>query len=218
MHIHSLNLGLGRAYLVESRNGLLLVDAGSSGQEKRVLRLMRKLKRYDLRLIFITHAHLDHYGSAAALRRLTGAPIAVHRLDADAMRRGESPLGDVRGRGVIVKRLLPLIEPLVKLEPTPPDLILEDEWDLAEYGPLATVIHTPGHTYGSCSLLVDGCGAFVGDLVSSSGKPHSQRFYAHDWTLIPKSLERLKALAPEAVYTGHGRRPLTPDELAALET
>jgi glyoxylase-like metal-dependent hydrolase (beta-lactamase superfamily II) len=215
-HIHSLNLGMGRAYLVENKNGLLLVDAGSPGHERRVLRLMRKLKRDDLRLIFITHAHLDHYGSAAALSRLTGAAIAVHRLDADAMRRGETPLGEVRGRGVIVKRLLPLISPLIKLEPTPPDLVLEDEWDLSDYGPPATVIHTPGHTHGSCCLLVEGRAAFAGDLVSTSGQPHSQRFYAHDWAQIPKSLARLRDLAPEVVYPGHGRRPLTLDELKTL--
>ncbi len=218
MHIHSLTLGMARAYLVESKSGLLLVDAGSPGQEGHVLRLMRKLKRVDLRLIFITHAHLDHYGSAAALRRLTGAAIAIQRLDADAMRHGETPLGEARGRGVIIMRLLPLLRPLMRLEPTPPDLILEDEWDLSEYGPQATVIHTPGHTHGSCCLFIEGRYAFAGDLVSNSGKPHYQRYYAHDWAQIPKSLARLKALAPETVYPGHGRRPLTLDELIALNT
>jgi glyoxylase-like metal-dependent hydrolase (beta-lactamase superfamily II) len=214
--IHSLNLGMARAYLVESQDGLLLVDAGSPRQEQRVLRLMHKLRRDDLRLIFITHAHLDHYGSAAALRRLTGAPIAIHRLDANAMRAGETPLGTVRGRGVIMQHLLNMFEPLLGLEPTPPTLILENEWNLAEFGFQATVIHTPGHTPGSCCLLIEGRYAFAGDLISTSGKPHAQRYYAHEWSQIPKSLARLQALAPEKTYPGHGRRPLKREELLAL--
>ena len=164
IRVHSMTLGMARAYLVENQRGLLLVDAGSPGQGGRVQHLMGELGRDDLRLIFITHAHLDHYGSAAALRRATGAPVAIHRQDARAMHSGETPLGAVRGRGVIIKRLLPVLMPLFGLEPTPADLILEDNQDLREFGFPATVIHTPGHTPGSCCLLLEGRYAFAGDL------------------------------------------------------
>ncbi len=216
LQVHRVPVRMARAYLIESRAGLVLVDAGLPGSERAVLRRMRALGRSDLQLIFITHAHLDHYGSAAALRRLTGAPIAVHRADADALARGETPLGTVRGRGWLVGALFTLFEPVLRPEPTPADLLLEDGDDLRAYGLDATVLHTPGHTPGSSCLIVEGRLAFAGDLLLTTGALHSQRLFAADWSLIPRSVARLQALRPEWVYPGHGRGPVSGEALQHL--
>jgi glyoxylase-like metal-dependent hydrolase (beta-lactamase superfamily II) len=106
--VHTLSMGMSLAYLVEGTAGMILVDAGLPGDEAKVLRKMKSLGRDDLRLIFITHAHIDHYGSAAALRTLTGARIAIHRSDAEAMAGGETRLGTARGWGRLVGIFLPL--------------------------------------------------------------------------------------------------------------
>ncbi|MDY6876535.1 MAG: MBL fold metallo-hydrolase [Chloroflexota bacterium] len=202
-------MGIATAYLIESASGLVLVDAGLPHHEQSVLRRMQALGQDDLRLIFITHAHLDHYGSAAALRLFTGAPIAIHRADGDMMARGETHLGSVRGRGRLMWALLRLFGPYLRPEPTPPDLLLDDGDDLRAYGLDAVVLHTPGHTPGSSCLIVEGRVAFVGDLLSTSVRPHVQRSCADDWALIPESLNRLQVLGLEWVYAGHGRRPLS---------
>jgi glyoxylase-like metal-dependent hydrolase (beta-lactamase superfamily II) len=209
---------MGRAYLIEGNAGLVLVDAGLPHFERSVLRRMRALGRNgdDLRLIFVTHAHLDHYGSAAALRRLTGAPVAVHRADGDAMARGETSLGSIRGGGWLMAALLPLSKPVLRLEPTPPDLLLDDGDDLRAYGLDAVVLHTPGHTPGSGCLVIEGRIAFAGDLLSTTSRPLVQRYFADDWPLIPSSLARLQALRPEWIYPGHGRRPLSGAALQRL--
>jgi hydroxyacylglutathione hydrolase len=206
--VHNIPMGMGRAYLIESETALVLVDAGLPYHEQKVLRRMQALGRDDLRLIFITHAHLDHYGSAAALRRLTGAPIAIHRADGDAMARGETRIGSTRSWGRLSWPFFRLFVPLLRPEPTAPDILLDDGDDLRAYGLDAVVHHTPGHTPGSSCLVVAGRLAFVGDLVSTNGRPHVQRYFADDWSLIPGSLVRLQALRPEWVYTGHGRNPL----------
>ena len=49
--IHSLNLVMGHAYLVENEHGMLLIDAGIPGQARRVQKLMRKIGRDDLQMI-----------------------------------------------------------------------------------------------------------------------------------------------------------------------
>lgn len=195
---------------------MYLVDAGAPGSEDIVLRHMHSLGRDDLRLIFITHAHLDHYGSAAALRRETGAPVAIHRADADAMQKGETPLGTVRGSGKLVKHFLPLVDRILPLEPLEPDLVLEDGDHLQALGLDAALLHLPGHTPGSSALMVDGGDAFVGDLLSTNGKPHLQRYYADNWSQIPHSLARLVEQHPSWVYPGHGARPLPGAELETL--
>jgi glyoxylase-like metal-dependent hydrolase (beta-lactamase superfamily II) len=77
-------------------------------------------------------------------------------------------------------------------------------------------LHSPGHTPGSSTLILDKGIAFAGDLVSSTGTPHVQRYFAHDWPALESSLKDLQAERPHLVYPGHGRRPLGMDELQSL--
>lgn len=216
--VHGVLAGIGWAYLIEARDGLVLVDAGSRGRERQILGLLQDLGRGDLRLIVITHAHLDHYGSAAAVRRATGAPIAAHGEDAGYMIKGETNLGSVRGWGKLVEMTMPLVERFIKPEPTEPDILLDDGWRLDEFGLDAFVIHTPGHTPGSISLIVDGRVAFAGDLVSARGWPHAQWFYATDWSRISSSIDRLKTYDPEWVYTGHSGKPIRGEAFQRIKT
>ena len=217
LQVHNLHPGLGRAYLLEYPQGMILVDSGSRGEERKVIRAMQRLGRSYLRLIFITHAHLDHYGSAAVLRRLTGAPVAIHRADASDMSRAQTTVGQARGIGRIIRAVLPLAELLLRPEPLEADILLEDGDDLAIAGLNAQVVHIPGHTPGSACLCVDDRLAFAGDLILTTQRPHVQELFAQDWSLIPYSLARLQALHPQWVYPGHGDFPLNDDVLQKLE-
>ena len=204
------------AYLIANPLGLLLIDSGAPGSENAILKVVHQLGRYDLRLIFITHAHFDHYGSAAALRRLTGASIAIHTADAQAMANADTVLGTARRRGKLVRLIFPLLEKLLKPEPTPPDLLVWAGEKLPIPGIKSTVLHTPGPTPGHCCLIVDNRFAFAGDLLSSTGKAHIQPYYAQDWNQISSSLSRLKAIAPEMVYPAHGNHPILNPQLQDL--
>jgi glyoxylase-like metal-dependent hydrolase (beta-lactamase superfamily II) len=195
---------------------MILVDCGSSGQEKRVMQIMNRLGRSDLRLILITHAHLDHYGSAAVLRRLTGAPVAIHRADANAMACAQTNVGQARGYGRFIRLILPLAELFLRPEPVEADLLLDGDEDFGFLGLSTRVVPTPGHTPGSVCLWVENRLAFAGDLILTSGRPHVQELYAQDWSLIPSSLARLQALHPQWIYPGHGRLALHGDELQKL--
>ncbi|MCU0485708.1 MAG: MBL fold metallo-hydrolase [Anaerolineales bacterium] len=208
MRILPVSCGLGYAFLIESPQALFLVDSGSPGQHCRVLEMMKRLGRADLKLIWITHAHYDHFGSAAALRGLTGALIGVHPADAQSLRAGSSPLGRPRRYG----RLLPLAQRLVnlawRLPATPPDFLLEDGETLEQFGLQARILHTPGHTPGhTCLLLPDGT-ALAGDLLGRRPRPRLQTLAASDWAQLSGSLRKLQAARPEWVYTGHSAQPL----------
>ena len=66
-------------------SGCILVDAGIPGSERKIAKVLTRhgLSMKDIKLIVVTHAHVDHAGSAARLRKLSGAPILAHRDDAD---------------------------------------------------------------------------------------------------------------------------------------
>ena len=217
LEVCSVWAGWGCPHLIAGKRGVVMVDAGWPGHEQRILQAVQAWGRGDLCLIYITHGHFDHYGSAAALRRLTGAPIAIHRADAEAMACGQTNLGSARNGGQIGAWFLPLVERWRPPEPTPPDVLLTDGESLEAFGLEGIAVHTPGHTPGSSCLLVERRIAFAGDLISRTGIPHAQQLYADDWTAVAESVQRLQNLGPEWTYAGHGRRPVSKAVLTGLD-
>jgi len=180
---------------------VVLIDTGMPAQEGRILAYLEKLgfRPGDVRRIFLTHHDLDHIGSAARLQELTGARVFLHSADADCVlgRRPCRPFwkswscGFARATGWL---RVPSIEELAG--------------DGQEIGPFR-IIHTPGHTPGSVSLLYRNV-VFVGDLVNI-GNP--LRYLANqDTRLCRASLERVLALDFEILCRGHGR-PLSREKV-----
>ena len=211
LRVHPIRTWMSNAYLVENETGLYLVDACAPGSHNQILQKIDELGK-ELKLIVITHAHFDHYGSAGAIRRVTQARIAIHSADAPAMARGQPPIRSAHGRGRFTLPFLPLMNSVSRPLKTDADVILEGDSRLDGFGLPARVLHTPGHTAGSICLLVDdpqgGLLAFTGDLVTAGREPALQRLYADDWVEMARSLARLQAAQPGQVYCGHGSRPI----------
>ena len=216
ININIIGNGISSAYLIEMTSGLLLVDTGTKGNESNILKKMNDLQRNDLKLIYITHAHFDHYGCAESLRQKTGAQIAIHKGDAGAMAAGETNLYQVKSWGLLGKLLLPAGNLLWRPDRTSPDILLEDGDRLDNFGLNAVVMHTPGHTPGSTCLIVNNQYVFTGDLVISRVSLHKQKYFADDWNQVDQSLARLKQIKPEWVFPGHGP-PIPGDDLATLK-
>jgi glyoxylase-like metal-dependent hydrolase (beta-lactamase superfamily II) len=216
--VHTLRLAISNAFLVTAPGGALLVDAGLPYEGRRILRSLHRIGCTDLSLIYITHAHIDHFGAAAFLQRATGAPVAVHEADAADLAGGRTRLGRIRNWTTFSAWTLPWVERvLARAVPVRPGLAVGEGDRLDAYGIPAAVLHTPGHTPGSTSLLVDGGAAIVGDLVSGTGRPHAQRSYAQDWRQLAQSLARVQRLTPALVFAGHGPAPISGAAFQALQ-
>ncbi|HEX2955383.1 MAG TPA: MBL fold metallo-hydrolase [Chitinispirillaceae bacterium] len=209
VYIYRIKAGTSNMYLISSPEGMILIDAGWPGFEQRVVRLLNRLHRTDLRLIIITHGHFDHYGSAAAIRRLTGAVIAIHKLDEPFMAKGITPLGKKHGMGKLSSLLLPFGEFFLRPEPAFANIVFNESFNLIPYGLNGYVLHTPGHTYGSCTVLINNEYAFTGDLLcNAGGSIQSQRFFAFNWDVQAYSLILLKSIAPQRCFPGHGEKTI----------
>jgi glyoxylase-like metal-dependent hydrolase (beta-lactamase superfamily II) len=194
-------------YVVETGDGLLLVDTGTPWRTKRICRFIETIGRHpgELRHIVLTHCDIDHVGSAAALKARTGAAVAMHEADAAVFTRAQRP----RRRMVIVQAMYPLV-----VRPVTPDRLLEDGDTVGGL----RVVHIPGHTDGSIALLRDDGVVFTGDALLSDKKgdlvpPHPK--LAQDPAEARASADRILALRPRLVLTGHGA-PATPDPGASF--
>jgi glyoxylase-like metal-dependent hydrolase (beta-lactamase superfamily II) len=190
-------------YLVPGADGLYLVDTGMPNNALRVLRYLKSLDRAakDLRMILLTHSDIDHAGSAAELRRKTGAKIAIHEADAPVVS-GQAEGKKVKGA---LGALFRVMSKLMRIEKFQADVILKDG---EKVGPV-TVIATPGHTQGSVCFLHEGSQTLLagdalrtnrgGDVVTP---PQVMNF---DNSRTWESAERISTLSFEALLPGHGQ-------------
>ena len=113
----------------------IVVDPGDNISE-----ILSRLQKHGLTLrqIVITHAHIDHVGGAALLKRATGAPVFLNQNDLGLLGAMEMQAG-----------WLGIATP----EVGPPDASADDGLAVGLATLPAEVIHTPGHTPGSICLL-----------------------------------------------------------------
>ena len=171
-------LRYGAAFLIKGR-GVVLVACGNPGEAGLILHSLARhgVKPEEISLLLVTHGHLDHYGSARELKERIGVKIAVHRLDADAVRHGANAPLCAKG---IAGRLAGIVVDIAGGVPEigfEPDILLGGETSLVPYGVSGRVIETPGHTAGSVSVLLPGGEAIVGDLLV--GDLSRRRVYDH---------------------------------------
>jgi len=203
-----ISLGWANAFVIRGKRPVL-VDTGFPGS---ALTIINKLAENGidpgrLSLILITHGHTDHFGSAATLKKETGAPVAIHKFDADALMKGKDP--PLKLTGAIGRMLMPILECRgpATAPPVKPDLIIEDDIDLKNYGVDGKVIHTPGHTPGSLSVILSSGEVIVGDLIMRGMLRFWQPNYplvADNMSQIKKSIKLILSKKPSKIYCTHG--------------
>lgn len=184
-------------YLVadEESGEAMIVDAplGSTAE------LLRLAGEHGWRIVRIvdTHGHWDHVADNALLAEATGAPLLVHAADADRLARPDS-----------TAMRLPFTIP-----PSTPTgtLAAGDVLPLGRYH--FQVLHTPGHTPGSCCLYEeDEDLLFSGDTLFDQGMGRTD-LPGGDENALYASLRRLSDLAPTTrFYPGHGPDSLIEDQ------
>lgn len=200
------------AFLLAGKDGLILVDAGLPGSEH-LLWVQMKAHGFsprDLRLVILTHAHLDHCGCLPAVLRESGALLAAHPLAAFRLRGGPVILPEGRMLwGKTLAAFFRLFRPWLSTPCLEVGLMLEDGASLEDWGLPARILHTPGHTADSLSLLLEDGTALVGDLVVGWGRwAWPQPYFIEDDQALAASIARLREMRPRRLYASHWRRPL----------
>jgi hydroxyacylglutathione hydrolase len=166
----------------------IVVDPGDE-----IADILARLARHHLTLkqIIVTHAHIDHIGGAAQLKRVTGAPVLFHQADLPILDMLEMQAGWL---GI----------------PTPEKVVLDqsanDGLATGIPGLEAEVIHTPGHTPGSICLLFPKQELLLAGDTLFAGSVGRTDLPGGDTSTLLHSIHTRVLLLPERtlVVPGHG--------------
>jgi glyoxylase-like metal-dependent hydrolase (beta-lactamase superfamily II) len=174
----------------------VLVDPG--GDLARILGMCEP-GGFRIRRVFCTHGHPDHVGDAAAVKERTGAPVSLHAADEHWI------------------TAFPEIVRMHGLEPTAAPVVdvRHSDGETFHVGEQpARVIHTPGHSAGSCCLYFpDASVVFTGDTLFSGSVGRTDLPGGDLDALIASIRDRIFPLGDEVrFHPGHGASGVLGDE------
>jgi len=213
---YRLNLGITKCYLLECSGGYLLIDTAYPKGYERFVKEIDKLgiEFYKIHYLLLTHHHDDHAGFATRLVEQTGCKVIVHQNAILPLSRGESEdtMEPVNHRIRAVFSLFKIIHGEFRYPPlaiTDKDLVVSgDHFDLLKsLGIEGKILHTPGHSRDSISVVLSDGNTFVGDaamnFLNFCGIKY-RPIFVEDIDLVFESWQKLAEHGAEQIYPAHG--------------
>ncbi|ADC66671.1 Zn-dependent hydrolase including glyoxylase-like protein [Ferroglobus placidus DSM 10642] len=178
-------------YLVVVDGKKYVVDTGLPGNERRIAEAVKECEG-----IILTHSHFDHMGSARALSKILKSKVYAHPKEFEYL------------KGIKKHEYKGLIGSFARFyESIKKPKYLEEVESVEELKDLE-IIHTPGHTEGSISILVGDsliCGDLVRCKVFSDNPTLSSKNFNWNDEEYRRSLRKVLKFEFEKLYPGHGR-------------
>lgn len=188
-------------YLVTQENASILVDTGVKGFEEKIL---KQCEGKAVKLIVLTHGHIDHMQNAAYLAQKLQVPIAMHEKDIPLLE--DNLCREMKAHGFlgnIVRFFSVMSAKSAQTDHFTPDILLKEGDCLRDYGIDAEVIELPGHTAGSIGLKVGEDTFLVGDALMHMIKAGPTLLY-EEYDRMLQSVRKIQDMGDMKIYFGHG--------------
>jgi len=131
-------------YLITTPKGHILINSGLAESTSMIRSHVEALgfKFADIKILLATHAHYDHVGAMAEIKKITGAKMMINENDAPVLADGGKSDYAFGANGATFEGLKP-------------DRLLHEHDTVKLGGMDVIVLHHPGHTKGACSFLFD---------------------------------------------------------------
>lgn len=199
--VERIKCGNGNCYIISNGKDAILVD---TCREKYREKILNACKPYRMRLLLLTHGHLDHVQNAAFLSEELQIPVGMCKEDLALLE--NNLIQSLEAKSILGKIVLAASIKGLKEDGIPsftPTVFLSEGDILDSYGISAKILSVPGHTNGSIAVDVDEKYLLVGDALMNMFYPTVSMLY-HDRSEMLKSAEKISKLGNRTVFFGHG--------------
>ena len=195
------------AFLIEAGEYKILIDTGRKTAYKKLLKNLSILDCTGIDYLILTHTHYDHCQNAFSLKELFNCKIVASMFESDFAMTGYTPVpkGTIAPARIISALGRILGDKIAGYHPFNVDIIVGEHLDLKDKGLNINVIHTPGHSPGSLSIIIEKEIAIVGDTLFGVLTDSIFPPFADDIPLMKKSWKILLDSGCNLFLPGHGR-------------
>ena len=202
--------------VIASNKKVLVIDTSTRPNQKNLFDKLDELTESGAEIdsCLLTHTHFDHSSNANALVEAYDTSLYCHELEVPLALKGQSP--QIQGASGFLKAVTTVFQtPLMRIGAYPhivsPDRC-KNSLDIMHIDGNLTVLHTPGHSDGSISVIVDGEVALVGDAMIGASPRGIYPPFALDRNAVLRSWQALLDTDCRIYLPSHGR-PVTAELL-----
>ena len=176
--------GRSNVFFIESGEKYFLIDTSTSSNWEKLNSTLKSMGISKIDYLILTHTHHDHAANAKRIKDNYNASVIVHQNEAVHLIKGEAIQFD--------------------FESCSYDIAVDSIYDLKSLGLNAYILHTPGHSTGSMSLIIDDEIAIVGDAMFGVLRKSVFPPYADDSKELVNSWEKLLSTNCKLFLPAHG--------------
>jgi len=142
-------------------------------------------------------------GNLKELKDVISAKVAVHKNEASYLIGGKTAeTVPITGFGKFMMRMIKNRSQKT-IEGVNPDILIEDEMDLDDFGVKGKVLSTPGYTDGSVSIFLNSGICLCGDTIHTSFGKLTYGMFCSDINKLKESIVKIKNSNAKEVYLSH---------------
>jgi glyoxylase-like metal-dependent hydrolase (beta-lactamase superfamily II) len=159
--------GRSNVFLLTNGGKNILIDTSPKYMWNKLQKRLAALNVNHLDYLILTHTHMDHAENSHRIKGKYNALVIVHKNEASYLTSGNNiiPQGTNFFTRILMNFLAKYLAPRIRYKPCKYDYLVDTKFDLNDFGFNAYIMHTPGHTSGSMSVIIDDEVAIVGDTM-----------------------------------------------------
>lgn len=195
-------------YIIKGKNGDILIDTGFIGIRKP---LKKWLDKFNVKLVILTHAHVDHIWNASYIKKMYNCQIGIGKQDIvnidnrqiNSMPSKKRYTSWTKLMNFGMKKFIPELFDI--------DMYLKDNQIIKRYGLNLKIISLSGHTNGSIGIMYKDY-LFAGDALVNRKKHPEIAYQNQNNQEALNSYQKIIELSPQIIFVGHDKL-VTKDKL-----